>query len=133
MGGQPATENTSNDRPTSTEDESDLIRPVKAGDLTIDLPLVSGARTQDIRPKALAKNYAYVYAMHTEEWNILLPKYRALLKGAGYTINEETAVDGGAGVTLALSGDGWTGELWLRSAPADVDDRTVLTAQLKRS
>jgi hypothetical protein len=131
LGGQLAQENTSNARPESEEDESDIIRPVRTGDATIDFPFLASANVQEIRPKDLPSSVAYAYAMHPEDWNILLPKYRAELATKGWSITKETALNGGAGAKLDVTAGSRIGQVWLRTAPSDVDDNTILIAQFK--
>jgi hypothetical protein len=132
LGGEPASNNTGNDRPKSTEDESELIRPMTSRDLQIDFPFLQSAKVQEIRPKDLDDDVAYVYAMHPEDWNLLLPKYRVELKNFGFKIDKETAVEGGAGVTIDVSNKDWNGQVFLRSAPSDVDDRSIIIGQFKK-
>jgi len=129
LGGKLAQENTSNARAVSKDDESSVIRRIQPGDARIKFPFLVSAKIQEIRPKDLPSKIAYSYAMHPEDWNILLPKYRAEFAKQGWVISKESALNGGAGVKLDIKGNSITGQVWLRPAPSDVDDNTILIAQ----
>lgn len=132
LAGEPASNNSSNESPKSSEDESELVRAVTNKDLTIKFPFIQSAKIQEIRPKELDDNIAYAYAMHPEEWNTLLPKYRVELKNFGFKIEKESAFEGGLGVTIDVSNKEWSGQVFLRSAPSDVSDRSIVIGLFKK-